>query len=605
MKNLRVLGQTYKYLLKILMQNAPFIVIFVFILSLISGLLTPLSVFVNSEILNIGLEIAAQQKEYTTLLPLLGLFLFSALAPNLISMFIWGIAEPRSMLVLRSAFRSEMLQKLKRMKYEHLESEKSMEIIDKAYTRAENSARHLFPMYINMTVQSLVASMGSLLILMSIKWWLIFPILLPFALETILANRSNYNIYVELESYWQREKEYGILQGILQNRDFVRENRLNQASDYLIDTYKNRFNSRNRSYEKFFFKNLRKIFLSSNISRIAILGNALILLILYTKGEMSTGLFVAASLMIFTSLYDQLGGCVFIFKWGHYHANFFNYYGQYFDLSEDLNTESGAKFKSIDIEFKDVWFRYPGTDRDVLRGINFRIKDGEKVSIVGKNGEGKSTIIKLLLGLFTPDQGEILIGGVPLTNLSLEQKINLFGTVFQDFNRFNLTLRENIVIGDLTHENDGAKLADALKKSKLDETIANLVDKEQTLLGKEFEGGTDLSGGQWQRIAMARALYGDKPILILDEPTSQLDPMAESALYSEFADIVRNKTALFITHRLGSTAITDKIIVISDGVVIQTGTHRELLAQRGLYAEMFESQKSWYNRSAKGVERYA
>ncbi len=224
---------------------------------------------------------------------------------------------------------------------------------------------------------------------------------------------------------------------------------------------------------------------------------------------------------------------------------------------------------------------------------------------MGKNGEGKSTIIKLLLGLFTPDQGEILIGGVPLTNLSLEQKINLFGTVFQDFNRFNLTLRENIVIGDLTHENDGAKLADALKKSKLDETIANLVDKEQTLLGKEFEGGTDLSGGQWQRIAMARALYGDKPILILDEPTSQLDPMAESALYSEFADIVRNKTALFITHRLGSTAITDKIIVISDGVVIQTGTHRELLAQRGLYAEMFESQKSWYNRSAKGVERYA
>src|SRR5690554_5157637 len=125
MKNLRVLMETYRYLLKILMQNAPFIVIFVFILSLISGLLAPFSVFVNSEILNAGLEIAAQQKEYATLLPLLGLFLFCALAPNLISMFIWGIAEPRSMLVLRSAFRSEMLQKLKRMKYEHLESEKS------------------------------------------------------------------------------------------------------------------------------------------------------------------------------------------------------------------------------------------------------------------------------------------------------------------------------------------------------------------------------------------------------------------------------------------------------------------------------------------------
>lgn len=605
MKNFGRLIETYKYLLKILLKNAPAIVFLVFFASVLSGLIAPLSVFVNSNVFNISLQIAGNEADFSSLIPFLVLFVVCALIPNLISLFMDGIATPRSMLVLRSAFRGEMLQKLKRMKYEHLESESSMEIIDKAYSRAENSARHLFPMYVNVAVSSIVGAIGSLWIIISIKWWLVFPILIPFILETILSNRSTYNIYVELESYWKKEKEYGILQGILQNRDYVRENRLNQSSDYLIDTYRKRFNFRNKQYEKFFFKNLKKVFLSSNISRFAILGNILILLFLYIGGELNIGLFISASLMIFNSLYDQLGGSVFIFKWGHYHANFFDYYRQYFELSDDPPGEDLLIPEDFSIEFKDVHFRYPGTDRDVLKGLSFTIKNGEKVSIVGENGEGKSTMVKLLLGLFSPDKGEIFVGGKTLSTFSLEHRIKLFGTVFQDFSRFNITLKENIVIGGLSDVDDDSKLDNIIKKAGLFDTVENLPDKKESLLGKEFEGGTDLSGGQWQRVAMARALYGDKPILILDEPTSQLDPMAESALYGEFAQIANGKTSLFITHRLGSTAITDKIIVISGGVVAQTGTHDELLNSGGLYADMFESQKSWYNRTGKEAEHYA
>ncbi|HCF92640.1 MAG TPA: hypothetical protein DER58_09255, partial [Firmicutes bacterium] len=196
-------------------------------------------------------------------------------------------------------------------------------------------------------------------------------------------------------------------------RDYIRENWLNQASDYLVETYKSRLNSRNRTYEKHFFKNLRKVFLSSNISRFAVLGNILLLLFIYIRGEVSVGLFISASLMIFNSLYNQLGGSVFIFKWGHYHANFFNYYRRYFELSDDIEGEAASMPERFDIEFRDVWFRYPGTDRDILKGISFVINDGEKVSIVGENGEGKSTMVKLLLGLFAPDRGEILVGGKP------------------------------------------------------------------------------------------------------------------------------------------------------------------------------------------------
>lgn len=601
MKNVSTLIDAYRYLLKILLRNAPAIVILVFGLAILSGLLTPFGVFVNSNLFNLSLEVAQNEVNFSALTPFLLLFVISALAPNLIDLFINGFAEARSQLVLRSAFRGEMLQKLKKMKYEHLENEASMEIIDKAYSRAENAARHLFPMYVFYAISSVVGAIGSLYILVSIKWWLIIPILAPFILETILASRSTFNIYEELESYWKREKEYGILQNILQERDYIRENSLNQASDYLVETYKNRLNSRNRAYEKYFFKNLRKVFLSSNISRFAVIGNVLLLLFIYIRGEVSVGLFISASLMIFNSLYNQLDGSVFIFKWGHYHANFFNYYRRYFELSDDIEDEIASMPEQFDIEFRDVWFRYPGTERDILKGISFVVNDGEKVSIVGENGEGKSTIVKLLLGLFSPNQGEILVGGKPLAHLSLEQRIRLFGTVFQDFSRFNITLEENVITGDLSKVGDQVKFKSALNRAGLEEVAKSLPEQEKTLLGKQFKGGIDLSGGQWQRIAMARALYGNRPILILDEPTSQLDPMAESALYREFAEITHDKTSLFITHRLGSTAVTDQIIVISDGVVVEVGTHEELLEAGELYAEMFESQKSWYDRSGREV----
>jgi len=237
-----------------------------------------------------------------------------------------------------------------------------------------------------------------------------------------LASRQTYNIYEEMETYWKREREYQILQNMLQERDYLRENTLNQASDYLVDTYKHRLNARNRTYEDFFLKNLRKVFLSNNISRFAVLGNALLLLLLYVRGEVSIGLFISTSLMVFSSLYDQLGGSVFIFKWGHYHANFFNFYRLYFELSEDAEPEVSTMPDAFDIEFRNVWFRYPGTDRDILKGISFVIGEGEKISLVGENGEGKSTIVKLLLGLFLPDQGEILLGGRPLASFGLAER---------------------------------------------------------------------------------------------------------------------------------------------------------------------------------------
>ncbi|HML46191.1 MAG TPA: ABC transporter ATP-binding protein, partial [Clostridia bacterium] len=219
-----------------------------------------------------------------------------------------------------------------------------------------------------------------------------------------------------------------------------------------------------------------------------------------------------------------------------------DYYNKFFALSEDAESPDSEKPSHFDIEFRDVCFRYPGTERDVLKGLSFRVREGERVSVVGENGEGKSTMIKLLLGLFTPDSGEILLGGRPIDAYTREQRAAVFAPVFQDFMRYSIPLRENIAVGNIALLDDEEAIRAAADKAQ-----ASDIGEPDLLLGRDFEGGVDLSGGQWQRIALARAFLGDKPVLILDEPTSQLDPMAESKLYSEFAALTKGKTAIFIT----------------------------------------------------------
>ncbi|MDR0668958.1 MAG: ABC transporter ATP-binding protein/permease [Treponema sp.] len=589
--------KAYKDLLGILFAESPPMVIIVFAAALLAGALTPLSVWTNARIFNLGLEVASGAFPFASYIPYLALFAVLALLPAFIgNFFIYSYVSPRCQLILRTAYKGKMLQKLKILKYEHFESEASMEIIDKAYNRTENAARHLFPMYIFGWLSDLTASIGVLYLFAGVRWWLLLTILAPFALESWLSVKYFRNIYEELEHYWKKERRYSILADMLKSRDYIRENRLFRSSDYLIDTYRERLGGRNREYEGFYYKHLRRNFTQRNITRIAQLGNVLLLLALFLAGDLSIGLLITLTLSVFNSVYDRLVGSFFIFQWAGYHINSFDYYGKYFALSGDRYGSTEEPPEDCTIEFDRVRFTYPGTDREILKGLSFTVKNGEKVSIVGQNGEGKTTMVKLLLGLFEPTGGEIRVGGKPLSSYSPAARRRLFGPVFQDFIKYSIPLGENIGVGDVERAADREAVQAAMKKGGVD-FAETLKDGTDTLLGRDFEGGVDLSGGQWQRIAIARAFMGDKPVLILDEPTSQLDPMAESRIYSDFAGMAAGRTAIFITHRLGSTMITDRILVISEGRVTQSGSHAELMEQGGLYADMFNSQKQWYEVS--------
>ena len=600
---MKILFKAYRDLLLIMFKEARFMTIVTILCSVLGGLLVPFSIYVNQNVFDNGIAVAEGEMIFSDYFIYLLLFVLVAMLPFVIHGVVWNYAQPRSLLILRTVYKSRMLQKLKTMKYEHFESKDSMEIIDKAYNRAENSARHLWPMYIVNFITAIIASGGILWYASSIRWWLVLTILFPFFLETYFLVKSNFNIYDELETYWQKERKYTILGQYLKSREYFKDLKSFGSASFLIDLYKKRLSHRNKEYESFFFKNLKNILLGGNITQVAAVVNVLILLWMFTQQEITIGLFISLTGLLLSGVYENLKRCAVFFRFSGFHINTFEFYNKFFDLSDDTLVTKGKKPTKYDIEFRDVWFKYPGTDKHILKGISFNIMSGEKISLIGKNGEGKSTIIKLLLGLFHPDSGDIFIGGKNLSDCSAADRSKMIGFVLQDFTRYSITVKENIGIGDIDNVDNINTIYNAATKSNADTFIENLDSGYETLLGRDFAGGIDISGGQWQRLSIARAFMGDKPILLLDEPTSQLDPMAEADLYTEFAEMARSKTALFVTHRLGATAITDRILLIDDGKVAEFGTHSELLDKNGIYAQMFNSQKQWYENNELPVDQ--
>ncbi|HXX27949.1 MAG TPA: ABC transporter ATP-binding protein [Terriglobales bacterium] len=245
-------------------------------------------------------------------------------------------------------------------------------------------------------------------------------------------------------------------------------------------------------------------------------------------------------------------------------------------------------------EFQNVSFRYPGTDRLVLRGLNFHLHPRERVALIGENGEGKTTIVKLLTRLYDPSEGEILLDGIDLREYDLEDLYREIGVIFQDFMRYEMTAGQNIASGRIEDLGNLPLLEESARKSGADQVIERLPGGYDQMLGRRFEGGVDLSGGEWQKLALARAYLRDSQVLILDEPTAALDARSEYEVFRRFAELTRGKMALFISHRFSTVRMADRIVVLEDGKIAEEGTHEQLSNLGGRYAEMFELQAASY-----------
>ena len=244
--------------------------------------------------------------------------------------------------------------------------------------------------------------------------------------------------------------------------------------------------------------------------------------------------------------------------------------------------------------FENVGFRYPGAERWAVRNLNFELRAGEILALVGENGAGKTTLVKLLARLYDPDEGRILLDGHDLREYDLFALRANIGVIFQDFMRYSFTAADNIAVGRIEARDDRARIVESAERSLADEVIRKLPEQYDQLLGKRFRTGIDLSGGEWQKVAIARAYMRDAQLLILDEPTAALDARAEYEVFERFKELSRGKTVVLISHRFSSVRMADRIVVLKDGTVEAEGTHAELLQQRGRYAELFELQAAGY-----------
>ena len=250
------------------------------------------------------------------------------------------------------------------------------------------------------------------------------------------------------------------------------------------------------------------------------------------------------------------------------------------------------------LELRDVSFRYPGADRDTLSHVNLTIHPGEKLAMVGRNGAGKTTLIKLLCGLYDPTDGQVLLDGQDIRQYNRRDYYKHFSAVFQQFSLLAATMAENVAQAEAA-DVDLPRMWDCLERAGIADKIRELPQKENTHLGREvYLDGIDLSGGQMQRLMLARALYKDAPVVVLDEPTAALDPIAESDLYQKYSDLTGNRTSVYISHRLASTRFCDRILLIENGGIAEEGTHEELLAAGGRYAYLFDIQSKYYKEGA-------
>ncbi|MBO7309889.1 MAG: ABC transporter ATP-binding protein [Clostridia bacterium] len=433
-------------------------------------------------------------------------------------------------------------------------------------------------------------------------WWVSILMILfsiPTAAVSFSYRRKNF-MYMRRRSKDRRQMLY--YSDIMVNKDMVKEIRMFDLGDKFTDSFDEVFDG--------YYKGVRKLIVRENIWLISItvissLANCIFFAMIAFKvfsGEMQIGdysLYTGALTSVASNVSSLITVSASVYEGTLFIDNLIAFMKEEPKIvpvtEEPLNVQHGTAHT---IEFKNVSFRYPGTERDVLKNINLTIRPGETAVLVGLNGAGKTTFIKLLTRLYDPTEGQILLDGHDLREYDVRDLYSMFGIIFQDFGKYAFSVEENIKFGDIRGEHSEHDVEDAARSANADEYIGRLPLGYNTPLMRIFEQeGIELSIGQWQKLAIARAFYSTSDVLILDEPTASLDPMAEQEIFNQFDRLRKDKTTIFVSHRLSSATVATKIIVLENGKLIEEGTHRELMDNQGKYYEFFSTQARRYIES--------
>ena len=427
--------------------------------------------------------------------------------------------------------------------------------------------------------------------------WLLPVLIVALAIPNILLNiRISEQRYGQMLLQSPNSRKATYITQLFKSRDSIKEIKLYQTEKYLLDKWISIYWK--QANEKYGLQKKAGImgFNFDSIGVVSILGATSMLIYISSIGKLSLGEYVALTMAIGAS-YGMIKSIASNFSKMYEESLFAKKLYLFLDLPEEGGNTNLKEFPHrlvAGIEVRNLSFSYPSQNKEILSNISFKIMPGEKISIVGYNGAGKSTLIKCLLGLYPVPNGTIFYDDTDINMFDPKSLRENITAIFQDFIRYNLTVRENVGFGKLTKMNNDALLDEATTKANVNLVVEELPGKYETELGHLFMGGQDLSGGQWQKIAISRAFLRDSQIVIFDEPTSALDPVAESQIFEQIMKMTEDKIAIFISHRLSSCRSADQIFVLKDGALVQNGTHQELLIEGGDYAEMFAKQSSGY-----------
>lgn len=431
-------------------------------------------------------------------------------------------------------------------------------------------------------IQEIVLMTAILIALFGLSFWVNFVISQKINERNVMINRIN-----------EKSNAEGMYMGtVLANESNAKDFRLYGLQDYWLGKSKN--GKIGRSFTEY------GIFVGRNRAKFSFVVQLLAgyiyiyVSVMAMSGSISTGdvlMYAGAIITMMTGVQEAIS---------EYNAIAYN--NEYLKLYEEFIKRPNMHYdgtlpiekrddKRYELSFYNVSFKYPGSDKYILKDINMTFNIGEKLALVGLNGAGKTTLIKLLLRLYEPTEGEIRLNGIDIGKYDYDEYVQIFSVVFQDFGIFDFPLDENIAASE---DVDSARVKKVIDQVGLTELVNSLPDKERTLLYHENGDGVALSGGEAQKLAIARALYKDAPFVILDEPTAALDPIAEAEIYENFDTIVGDKTAIYISHRMSSCKFCDRIVVINNGRIEEEGSHDSLMDKNGLYAKMYNTQANYY-----------
>ena len=593
-EKIKVFVSTEIYLLKLIMKLNGWAGIVVLLITLFNNIYPIVATYIGALIIDELVELSQLEqfnvRIYYYILAELGLKVFSVTLSSIESVIESHIENKASQYL-----DIQIIRKISEMDCAYFEDPKNLETISIAEASKNEVAEEIYGS--RNLISSIVAFALSITAFLSQSPLLGIIFLATYIPGIIMEQKvreSTYNFTIQ-NIPETREKDY--YRSILTSKSTAKDVRLYGLHSYLKDKYNQLWKRIKTERFKLFKTNSLKSFGTILVKYAGTVAIILYSVISIVNNHMSLGQmswYIGISVIVGVNYESVVSSIVRQIKYIVPHVNLFMHF-----MSYKNNMEYGERicnYKVPQIKFENVTFYYPNSDTPALKNVSFCLAPGEKIGIVGINGAGKTTLIKLLLRLYEPQSGCIYVDGCPLSDLSKEEYRKLFCVCFQNVNTYALSLRDNIALSDIDRVNNDNEISDAIRAVGAD-FIDELGKGYDTVLSRNIdENGYEPSGGQWQKIAMARAFFSKAPIVILDEPSSALDPISEDRIFKSFKQLCDQRSGILISHRLSSALIVDRIMLIEGGKIVEIGNHEELMKNKGRYAELFNMQAGKYKR---------